>query len=225
MDNADEKITAWHIDVLPRSTKKALDMLSHAEWLKKSSWYLAGGTALALFAGHRQSLDLDFFTPEKDFSVEKLLANLQSPEWIADITEPGTVYGRLCTAKISFISYPFFVYKQEPQWYGSVRILSPHDIAVMKIIAISQRGKKRDFIDLYWYIHNSEPLTTILKRLPKQYPTIAHDYHHILKSLAYFDDAENDPMPELFFTADWKIIKSYFKREIPIITKKLLDLP
>ncbi|TSC62868.1 MAG: hypothetical protein G01um101448_521 [Parcubacteria group bacterium Gr01-1014_48] len=224
MDHTDQKITNWHPDILPRPTKKALDTLSQADWLTKSTWYLAGGTALALFAGHRQSLDLDFFTPEKDFPVEKLLRNLENLEWITDIAEPGTVYGRLHTAKISFIAYPFFIYKEEPLQYGTIRILSPHDIAVMKTIAISQRGKKRDFIDLYWYVHHGEPLIDILRCLPKQYPTIAHDYHHILKSLRYFDDAESDPMPELFFTGDWKTIKSYFQREIPIIIKKLLDL-
>ncbi|MBI4128310.1 MAG: nucleotidyl transferase AbiEii/AbiGii toxin family protein, partial [Parcubacteria group bacterium] len=74
-------------------------------------------------------------------------------------------------------------------------LLDIRDIAVMKIIVISQRGRKRDFVDLYWYAQHVEPLGAVLERLPDQYPTVAHDYHHILKSLIYFADAEEDPMP------------------------------
>src|SRR3990167_6554620 len=51
----------WHYEILPRQTKKALMFLSEEKWLKESGWYLAGGTALALQAGNRKSLDLDFF--------------------------------------------------------------------------------------------------------------------------------------------------------------------
>jgi len=40
----------------------------------------------------------------------------------------------------------------------------------------------------------------------------------------YFEDAESDPMPKLYFKADWAGIKSYFRREVPKITKELLLL-
>ncbi|MBI5742597.1 MAG: nucleotidyl transferase AbiEii/AbiGii toxin family protein [Candidatus Niyogibacteria bacterium] len=64
----------WHYETLPRRTKKAFVFLSQQEWLKRSKWYLAGGTALALQAGNRKSLDLDFFTEEKNFDEKKLIA-------------------------------------------------------------------------------------------------------------------------------------------------------
>ena len=94
----------------------------------------------------------------------------------------------------------------------------------MKIIAISQRGRKRDFFDLYWCAKNIEPLEETIKRLKKQYPSVAHDYHHIMKSLAYFEDAESDPDLELNFKASWVEVKKYFQTEIPAITKKIMDL-
>lgn len=77
------------------------------------------------------------------------------------------------------------------------------DIAVMKIIAISQRGKKRDFFDLYWYIINREPLLAVLQRVKEQYPKTQHNYHHIIKSLTYFEEAQEDPQPQIFFDATW----------------------
>lgn len=212
----------WRRNVLPSQTLKALDLLSEQKWLKKSDWYLAGGTALALNAGHRQSLDLDFFTARGTFSTGPLLNHFKNMEWETDVSEKGTVYGTLLTAKISFIAYPFFRYVEPPQWYDNVRVLKPADIAVMKIIAISQRGRKRDFVDLFWCVQNCESLVSIIKKLPGQYPKIAHNYHHILESLMYFEDAEADPMPKLFFKADWKTIKSYFRREIPKIARELI---
>ena len=214
----------WRDDILPRNTKKALVFLSSQDWLCESKWYLAGGTALALQEGHRTSLDLDFFYPDKEFDLEALLSEFSGSDWIADIAREGTVYGRVCNAKVSFIVYPFFIPKQPPRWYGTIRILQARDIAVMKIIAISQRGRKRDFIDLYWYIKKYEPLGDILLRLPEQYPTVAHDYHFVLKSLLYFEDAEQDPMPKIFFKVTWKEIKQYFQREVPRLTKEFLSL-
>lgn len=50
----------WFTDALPRATKRALDYLSTQQWLKKTQWCLAGGTALTLQGGHRRSVDLDF---------------------------------------------------------------------------------------------------------------------------------------------------------------------
>ena len=92
----------------------------------------------------------------------------------------------------------------------------------MKIIAISQRGRKRDFFDLYWCAHNIEPLEKTIKRLKIQYPSVAHNYHHILKALVYFVDAESDPEPIIYFDATWKKVKSFFTKEIPIIADKIM---
>jgi len=222
--NSQQKID-WRYETLPKNTKKALDFLSAQKWLKEEGWYLAGGTALALQAGNRKSLDLDFFTEKKDFKEKELLAHfIDNQDWKTDIEEKNTIYGQMFKAKVSFIAYPFFVPKQEPLWHGSVRVLNKIDIAVMQITAISQRGRKRDFFDLYWCAKNLEPLEETIKKLPVQYPAVAHNYHHILKSLVYFEDAESDPMPKLYFKADWAGIKSYFYREVPKITKELLLL-
>ena len=208
---------------MPASTKKALDFLSKEEWIGNPDWYLAGGTALALQAGHRKSVDLDFFSRQKNFEEEEVLSHFsKNKEWKIDFSRKNTIYAILCGAKISFIAYPFFVPKQEYLRYGSVNVLQMRDIAVMKIVAISQRGRKRDFFDLYWCAHNVESLLDIIKRLPEQYPSVAHDYHHILKALVYFEDAETDPDPELNFKASWKQVKTFFKKEIPVIMNELI---
>ena len=222
MDTSSQKVN-WHYETLPLSTKKALDFLSKENWLKKSNWYLAGGTALALQTGNRKSVDLDFFTEDRDFDEKKLMANfIDNNDWVTSVEEKNTIYGELLKAKVSFIAYPFFVPKQKFLDHGSVRVLNKIDIAVMKVTAISQRGRKRDFFDLYWCAHNIEPLENIIKRLKVQYPTIAHNYHHLLKALIYFDDAESDPEPQIYFDASWKKVKSFFSKKIAVIADKVI---
>ncbi len=53
---------------------------------------------------------------------------------------------------------------------------------------------------------------------------MAHNYHHILKAMIYFEDAESDPEPEILFEASWQEIKLFFNKEIPIIAKRLIGL-
>ena len=212
-------------DILPLKTKKALIFLSKQSWIDKSDWYLAGGTALALQAGHRKSVDLDFFIDKKNIDNSELLNNfLRNDKWKTIINKENTIYGELFGSKISFIAYPFFIPKQKFIRFGFIKILQPVDIAVMKIIAISQRGRKRDFFDLYWCAKNFEPLEKTIRRLKKQYPKVAHNYHHILKSLVYFADAENDPMPRINFNASWLSVKKFFIKEVPKITNKIIGL-
>lgn len=210
----------WHFDVLPPATKRALNILAEAPWLKRNDWYLAGGTALALQVGHRSSVDLDFFLPKSDFSTAKLLKHFKKGIWETDILRENTIYGKLVKAKTSFIAYPFFVPRKPYHCYGAVSVLDVDDIAIMKIVAISQRGRKRDFVDLYWYCTERGPLIEAFLKLDDQYPTVSHNYQHILKSLTYFADAEEDPMPKIFFKATWSGIKKFFEAEVIKIARK-----
>ena len=213
------------LHLLPPATRRAFLLAQRISFLNTSGWYLAGGTALALQTGHRQSVDLDFFTPRTripNLAVERAL--LATKKWEATYRESGTLYGKLAGAKMSFISYPFFIPSKQRMQCGAVRILFPHDIAAMKIIAISQRGRKRDFVDLYWYCRNREPLFDIILQSLSQYPGQEHNINHIIKSLTYFADAEHDPMPKCFFKVSWPEIKRFLSREATETARKLLKL-
>ena len=50
-----------HWDILD---KKRAEILPRFTLLKSEGFYLAGGTALALYLGHRDSIDFDFFKSE-----------------------------------------------------------------------------------------------------------------------------------------------------------------
>ena len=153
MESANNNLT-WNIDVLPRATRKALLLCSEDVWFQDAPWYLAGGTALAIQFGHRKSYDLDFFTDKKNFNQQSVASHFPINLWVTESVSEGTLFGELTGAKVSFISYPFFIPHQSFLQYGMVKVLMPRDIGVMKILAMSQRGRKRDFVDLYWLCHN-----------------------------------------------------------------------
>lgn len=215
-----------HIDSLPHIARKAfLYCVDNVDFLSSSGWYLAGGTALALQVGHRQSVDLDFFLPKVSFDRIDLERNLLATgQWVTSFIQEGTLYGVLTNARVSFIAYPFFKPSLKRIQCGNVFMLILSDIAAMKIIAISQRGRKRDFVDLYWYCINKDPLLEVIKRAIRGYPGQEDNINHILRSLVYFADAEKDPMPKIFFDASWRMIKAYFRKEVPRITKEFLGL-
>ena len=203
-----------YLDQLPAETRQAFLRCISLPLFQSNQWYLAGGTGLALQVGHRQSFDLDFFTPRatfQNFSVEREL--LATGQWQTTLQEAGTLYGIFMKAKMSLIAYPFFIPGDKRVRCGTIRLLTPEDIAAMKIIAISQRGRKRDFVDLYWYCRHREDLTAVLYRAIKQYPGQEKNLTHLIKSLTYFNDAEQDLMPTIFFTVSWPSIKNFFKRE------------
>lgn len=213
------------LQILPAKTKKAFLGCIKLNLFRDPQWYLAGGTALALQEGHRQSIDLDFFSTKKEVkevSVERQLINTN--KWKTTYLDRGTIYGTFEGAKMSLIAYPFFFPSKEKLQCGNIRLLQSNDIAAIKIVAISQRGRKRDFTDLYWYCTKHKKLIDVIKKAIKQYPGQKNNITHILKSLTYFDDAENEPMPKIFFKASWKEIKLFFQKEVKKIAQTLLEL-
>lgn len=213
------------LDSLPDATRKAFLSCAKLDFLSREGWYLAGGTALALQVGHRISVDLDFFTSERDFDTERIERHLsEQGEWATTLREKGTLYGLFQGAKMSFIAYPSFRPVDDGVRYQTIYLLSPRDIAVMKIVAVSQRGKKRDFFDLFWLAHHGTPLKEAILGALEQYGDQQQSLPHFLKSLVYFADAEDDPTPEIFFQANWQMVKEYFETNVPTLTKELLRL-
>ena len=94
---------------------------------------------------------------------------------------------------------------------------SPWYLASGTALALS--SGHRSSVDLDFF----SPKKFILK-LKARYPSVAHDYHHILKSLVYFADAENEPTPKINFKTDWRQVKKFFTAEVPKITKEIINL-
>ncbi|CAN5383788.1 hypothetical protein BH11BAC3_BH11BAC3_19440 [soil metagenome] len=78
------------------------------------------------------------------------------------------------------------------------------DIAAMKIAAITGRGSKKDFIDIYFMLQQMD-----LEQIMEYYTAKFKDgsLFMALKSIVYFDDADQDEMPNMFSPANWEEIK------------------
>lgn len=96
-------------------------------------------------------------------------------------------------------------------------------MAANKIGRICMKSNKRDFADLYWYCQICQvPLLVIIKRYAAQNPGLEKHITHILGSLVNFERFENSPMSKTFLDTNWKSIKSFFRKEVAKVAKKLL---
>jgi hypothetical protein len=84
----------------------------------------------------------------------------------------------------------------------------------MKISAIASRGAKRDFVDLY-VVAKGFGLPALLELFRQKFALAQYNMVHILKSLAYFADAEKDPMPHMLIPLTWDEVTQFFRREVP----------
>lgn len=183
--------------------------------------YLAGGTAAALQLGHRLSFDLDFFTP-KEFNALKVIAELEKIlDFKLEQSTEGTILGRIKDVRFSLFLYKYkllFPLKK----FLSINILDLRDIAAMKIVAISDRGVKRDFIDLYFMCKAKISLWEMARLYDRKYGKLASNLIHIKKSLVYFIDAEDQDMPKMLKPCKWQEVKRFFEEEVKKIAIKSL---
>jgi hypothetical protein len=177
----------------------------------RKDWMLAGGTGLALQLGHRQSDDLDFFLAELP-DAGRLHERLRSFGTYETLQESGhTLTVLLGGTKLSFSkTNDPFLFPGIP--YRGFSIADVRDIALMKLLAITNRGSRKDFIDLYIILREPPSLQDYFAMLPEKYdPSILNTYN-ILKSLTYFEDAENEPLPRMLVPFRWEECKAFFVR-------------
>jgi predicted nucleotidyltransferase component of viral defense system len=204
----------WHKEILPASSNEILVTL--VPILPFSQFYLAGGTGLALMLGHRLSRDFDFFSPGL-FNEDELIQKIQS---LLDFTivakSEHTLHLIVKEIKLTFIGYNypllFQTHRYKLETGVDIEVADERDIACMKISAVSSRGTKRDFVDLYMVaqMYNLSELFALFKR---KFSLTPYNNIHILKSLTYFADAELDPMPEMLVPISWDSVKQFFTSE------------
>lgn len=195
---------------LPPKTKIALNNIKKMPDL--TDFYLSGGTALSLQLGHRESEDLDFFS-QKDFNPESLQSKLIPFGKVTNIEiEKSTLNLFLDDVKIQFLYYPYDLLKK-PVSYQNILISSLIDIACTKLITISSRGSKKDFIDLFVLLQ-SFTLSYLFENLDKKYKSIDYNHLHIIKSLIFFEPADTQPMPRLHIDINWEEIKKVITQKV-----------
>lgn len=198
--------------------KEAISQTTLAVWQKiaanplAENFYLAGGTALAVQLGHRQSIDLDFFS-DKDWSGEEVKRQLSSLGKFEVVSEAaGTLHGLLDGVRVSFLRYHYDLLFP-PATFAALKLADERDIAAMKISAISSRGGKKDFIDLFFLLKKYD-LPDLVGFFEKKFQGIGYNKLHIFKSLTYFEEAENEPTPMMLKKVAWREVKEEIRDKV-----------
>lgn len=175
---------------------------------------LVGGTSLALQIGHRTSIDLDLFgtlLPEAD-EVLELLRPLGS---LTTIKNTRNIHQFILNGiKVDIINYAY-PWLNEAKTTDNLRLAGMEDIAAMKLAAVTGRGTRKDFIDI-WYLLRNFTLEEMLTSYTNKYAD--GSTFMVIKSLTYFEDAENEPEPYMFEPIDWETIKSDIREHAAKLT-------
>lgn len=171
---------------------------------------LVGGTSLSLQIGHRISIDIDLFgkIDTTDLEINTQLKKLGK---LKTIHKTGNIsIFSIGNVKTYIVNYPY-------PWIDTARLednlilANMQDIAAMKLAAITGRGSKKDFIDLYYLLQQYT-----LEEMLQFYETKYDDGSKfmVLKSLAYFKDADEELMPKMFDSISWENIKESLKETL-----------
>lgn len=165
---------------------------------------LAGGTNLALLFGHRLSVDLDLFT-DQSFSEQELFDELltEFPTAIKTDEAKNTLSLFIEGVKVDLLAHRYPLIKPFTEESG-IRLWSVEDVIAMKLGAVSGRGAKKDFWDLAELL-NHFSLIQMLQFFTAKY--VNSDPGYVVRSLTYFDDAEQQTDPITLNNDSWPEVK------------------
>lgn len=173
--------------------------------------FLVGGTGLALQMGHRLSVDLDLFT-HQPFEAGPLLEALRAKYAVQPLTTTNTIFIVVANGiKVDCVQfkYPFAF---PILTIDGIRMADMRDVAPMKLDAVTKRGSKKDFFDMYYLFERFSP-QQILEWYNQMF---RHSTSlHVIRSLTYFEDAEQTEIPVVFDkTVTWVEVK---KRMVQVV--------
>jgi len=190
---------------------ETLDLLKRIQSLESfKHMRLAGGTSLALQYGHRKSIDLDLFGKLEIDSAE-LTAMLKTVGEVQIIKDSKRIHTYTINGiKTDVVEYDY-PWIDEPLIYDGIILASEKDIAAMKLNAVSGRGTKKDFIDVYFLLKRMT-LDQMIQNFEKKYSD--GSTYLVLRSLVYFEDAEQDLDPVMFENCNWDTVKLAISRAV-----------
>ena len=169
-------------------TKRQRELL---DWIAQyqREYYLVGGTAIALYLGHRQSVDFDMFkkgTINHKRNLERLSVSGFAFRITRRVTEQMNCL--LNDVKLTFYQYQFDVpsTKQEGVPFRLPALL---DLAAMKAYALGRRSKWKDYVDLYFILTEHYTMEQICARAAEIFGELFSE-KMFRAQLSYFDDID-----------------------------------
>ena len=97
------------------------------------------------------------------------------------------------------------------EWLAFLRRTGVKDIAAMKINAITNRGTRKDFVDMARLLDDysiEDMFAWYCGKYPAANPALA------MRSMSYFVDAETMPMPRMLISFDWEDAKDRIRAAV-----------
>ncbi len=200
----------FHLSTVEKETYATLKIIFTIPKIK-SNFALAGGTSLALQLGHRQSIDLDIFSPQP-FSIretELMVSGHAALNFELVNSNKSMLFAYVNKIKCDFVYEPSKLIQPFIENDG-INYFHVEDIAAMKMHTICGRGKKKDFFDIYVLIENFG-WQTLLEWFSKKYDS--NQLYFLWRSITYFNDADEDTDISAFepYTKSWEEIKEFIK--------------
>lgn len=174
---------------------------------------MVGGTALSLYRGHRESIDIDLFTDALygsiDFNAIDRFLRKTFP--YADRNEypldPGRSYyvGKNEPECVKLDLFYTETFIREVVIYNGIRLAAEEEIIAMKIEVISGGGRKKDFWDIHGLMDDYS-IEEMLSLHEERYP-YGHDQQAIINNFSNFNEADKDFEPICLKGKYWELIK------------------
>ncbi|MBI2035897.1 MAG: nucleotidyl transferase AbiEii/AbiGii toxin family protein [Candidatus Liptonbacteria bacterium] len=198
-----------HKEILTKGQTKLLPLLKSFS----KEFGLVGGTAMALYVGHRQSIDFDIFTNKKfdNQKVRKMILPFGKIER-AIIDEKGQYTIMVRGVRLTFLEYPFPI-KFIKNLNNTIKLPDVLTLAAMKAYALGRRAKWKDYVDLYFVMKKYEGIAPIIKTAKKIFGKEFNE-KFFRAQLSYFKDIDY---------SEEVIYQKGFKAKREIIQKALID--
>lgn len=179
-----------------------------------NSFYLVGGTCLAIRYGHRTSIDLDLFSLT-DFNNEEIIDCLKKAEIpfeYKNSNNPIGLFGYAENIKVDFVKHHHFKQIDNPITEEGIRMFGDKDLMAMKIFAILKRAQKKDFWDMAELLEHHTLQNCVDAYYEKYLGNML--LISIPHALTYFTDAEESNEPVSLKGQTWESVKKIIQQKV-----------
>lgn len=192
-----------HSEILNENQKRLLTLMAQF----RREYYLVGGTAIALYIGHRRSIDFDLFKPST-INHKRNLDKITASSFAHVVTRRVSEQMNLIVndVKVTFFQYPFPI-EPTAKFENCFRLPSLLQLAAMKAYALGRRSKWKDYVDLYFLLRDHFTIADISSVATRIFGELFSE--KLFRSqLCYFDDIDYTE------TVDWLIPNPPTEEEI-----------
>jgi len=172
---------------------------------------LVGGTAIALYLGHRRSIDFDLFTNEEfeNLKIRREILKFRRIERVLR-DEDGQYTIIIDGVRFTFFCYPFKI-NFSKNFDGAIKLPDLLTLAAMKVHALGRRAKWKDYVDLYFVMKKLGGLGKIIKKARQIFSSEFNEKMFRVQ-LAYFKDI--DYTEKIIWLKGYKTDDKTIKKEL-----------